>query len=89
MYRYYLLLIRESKVHTEGRVDETLKGVGRSQRVGVLLDSSDILRVELDEVLAVGLDTGGCNGLGEDGGTAGNYKIIVSFMGVCIKDINI
>lgn len=75
-----LLLIRETKVHTEGRVDETLKGVGRGQRVGVLLNGSDILHIEVDEILAVGLDTGGGNGLGEDGGAAGNCGIGISFM---------
>lgn len=44
-----------------------------SQVIRVLLDGGQILGVQVDEILAVGLDASGGDRLGEDGGATGNW----------------
>ena len=48
-----------------------------SQIVGVLLDSSHILGVQVDEIVAVRLDASGGDGLGEDRGATGDWDLLV------------
>lgn len=68
----YLLLIRETEVNTEGREDKALKLALCLETIAVLAESSDILSIQVDQVGAVGLDTGRGHGLGQDGGSTGN-----------------
>ena len=74
--RTQLLLIGETKVNTERREDKTLELVLGLELVAVLLDSSEILGVQLDQVGAVGLDAGWGDGLGQDGGTTGDCNSV-------------
>lgn len=66
LYRKHLLLIGETEVLAEGRENVTLEGLGGGERIRVLLDSGEILIVQLDQVGAVGLDAGRSDGLGKD-----------------------
>jgi len=61
-----LLLIRETEVNTEGREDKALELALCLETVAVLAEGSDVLSIQLDQVGAVGLDTGRGHGLGQD-----------------------
>lgn len=71
-----LLLIGETEVNTERREDKALELVFGLELVTVLLDSSEVLGIKVDQVGAVGLDAGWGDRLGQDGGATGDCDIV-------------
>lgn len=67
----YLLLVGETKVDAEGRIDVSLKLALAGEVIGVVVEDLHVIGVQHDNLL-VGGDALGGDGLGQDGGASCN-----------------
>lgn len=65
------MLVGETKVDAEGRVDVSLKLALAGEVIGVVIEDLHVIGVQHDNLL-VGGDALGGNGLGQDGGASCN-----------------
>lgn len=69
----FLWLVGEAKGNTKRRVDITLPLLLGDDVPGVLVQTLDVLGIELDEIVLVGCDALGSDRLGQDGVASGDY----------------